>query len=65
VFLILVADEYRTGDGTQAWVAQSDLVASPRELAHIEKTLLNALIERARLYKPLLEARSRFEAAAS
>ncbi|HET9316579.1 MAG TPA: zinc-ribbon domain-containing protein [Vicinamibacteria bacterium] len=63
VFLVLVGDEFKTGDGTQAWVAQADLVIG-RDGADIESLLLNTMAERTRLFQVFLDARRRFEEAA-
>ena len=62
VFLALVGDEFRTGDGTQAFTALADLVVHPRDVATADRILLTTLAERARLYRPFLEARKSFEA---
>ncbi len=65
VFLVLVGDEFKTGDGTQAFAAQADLVvgtdAAPND---VESVLLNTMAERTRLYQVFLDARRRFEEAA-
>jgi hypothetical protein len=57
IFLVLVGDEYKTGDGLQAFAAQADLVVNPRDAAAVEGPLLGAMNERARMYQPLLVAR--------
>jgi hypothetical protein len=57
IFLVLVGDEYKTGDGLQAFAAQADLVVNPRDAAAVEGPLLGAMSERARLYQSLLAAR--------
>jgi predicted Zn finger-like uncharacterized protein len=62
VFLALVGEEFRTGDGTQAFTVMADLVIHPRDAASVERVLLTTLAERARLYRPLLEARKSLEA---
>jgi predicted Zn finger-like uncharacterized protein len=63
VFLILVGDEFKTGDGTQAWACQADLVINSREAASADAVFRGAMSERNRLYKVFTEARKRFEAA--
>ncbi len=63
VFLVLVGDEFKTGDGTQAWAAQADLVIG-RDAGDIESVLLNTMAERTRLFQVFLDARRRFEEAA-
>jgi predicted Zn finger-like uncharacterized protein len=62
IFLILVGDEYKTGDGLQAFVALADLVVNPRDASNVETLLLNTIAERSRLYQPYLDARRRIEA---
>jgi predicted Zn finger-like uncharacterized protein len=62
VFLTLVGDEFRTGDGTQAFTAQADLVIHPRDVGSAERVLLTTLAERVRLYRPFLEARKSLDA---
>jgi predicted Zn finger-like uncharacterized protein len=62
VFLALVGDEFRTGDGTQAFTALADLVIHPRDAASAERVLLTTLAERVRLFRPLVEARRSYEA---
>lgn len=57
IFLVVVGDEYRTGDGLQAFAAQADLVVNPRDAAAVEAPLLSAMAERSRLYQPLVDAR--------
>ena len=64
IFLILVGDEVKTGDGTQAFVAQADFVVNPRAAGSVEGPLLNAMAERSRIYQAFLDARKRAEAAA-
>jgi hypothetical protein len=63
VFLVLVGDEFKTGDGTQAFVAQADLVVG-RDGADVESVLLNTMAERTRLFQVFIDARRRFEEAA-
>jgi predicted Zn finger-like uncharacterized protein len=61
VFAILVGDEFRTGDGTQAWAAQADLVLHPNDTARAEHLIRATMTERKRLYQPLVDARRRVE----
>jgi predicted Zn finger-like uncharacterized protein len=63
IFLILVGDDLKTADGTQAFVLQADFVVNPRDAGSIEAALLNAMAERNRVYQAFLEARKRMEAA--
>jgi predicted Zn finger-like uncharacterized protein len=62
VFLVLVGDDFKTGDGTQAWVALADLVASPKDLGAVDTVLAKTIDERARMYQVFNDARKRFEA---
>lgn len=64
IFLILVGEDLKTGDGTQAFVLQADLVVNPKDAGSVEGGLLNAMAERNRVYQAFLEARKRAEAAA-
>jgi len=64
IFLILVGDEFKTGDGTQAFSAVADMVVNTRDAAAIDGVLRNTLAERHRLYQVFHDARQRFEAAA-
>lgn len=61
LFVILVGDEFRTGDGTQAWAAQADLVVSPADAPRCEHLIRATMSERKRLYQPFLDARRRIE----
>jgi predicted Zn finger-like uncharacterized protein len=65
IFLVLVDEAFKTGDGLQAFAAQADLVVNPRDAAAVEAPLLNAMAERSRLYQAFLDARRRHEASAS
>lgn len=61
VFVVLVGEEFRTGDGTQAWVALADLVVHPNDAARCEHLIRSTIQERKRLYMPLFDARKRIE----
>ena len=61
VFVILVGQEFRTADGTQAWAAQADLVVNPADAGRCENLIRATLAERKRLYQPLVDARRRIE----
>jgi predicted Zn finger-like uncharacterized protein len=65
LFLVLVGDEFKTGDGTQAWACQADLVVNSREAAASDSVFRSVFAERNRIYQVFLEARKRFEAAGS
>jgi predicted Zn finger-like uncharacterized protein len=61
VFVILVGEEFRTADGTQAWAAQADLVVNPADAGRCEHLIRSTMAERTRLYQPLVDARRRIE----
>lgn len=65
LFVVLVGDDFKTGDGTQAWVCLADLVVQTRDLATADNVVRNTLFERSRLYQAFNEARRRHEEAAS
>ncbi len=62
VFVVLVGDEFRSGDGTQAWAAQADLVLNPADASRCENLIRALMVERKRLYQPLVDARNKIEA---
>jgi len=64
IFMILVADNLKTSDGTQAWVLQGDLVVSSRDAATSDATFRNTLSERNRMYAVYFEAKKRADAQA-
>jgi len=61
VFVILVGEEFRTADGTQAWVAQADLVVHPNDAGRCDHLIRSTLAERKRLYQPMNDARRKIE----
>jgi predicted Zn finger-like uncharacterized protein len=61
VFVILVGEEFRTADGTQAWAAQADLVIHPADAGRCDHIIRSTMTERKRLYQPFLDARHRIE----
>lgn len=65
LFVILVGDDFKTGDGTQAFVTLADLVIHSRDAATADGPLRNSLAERSRIWQAFLDARHRFEASAS
>ncbi len=62
IFLVLLGEEYKTGDGTQAFAQTADLVLNPKDAARVDTLLASTHAERRRLYQVLLDARRRFEA---
>ena len=65
IFVVLVGDEFKTGDGTQAWAVMADLVIAARDISHADAVLVPALSERTRLYQVYSDARKRYEASAA
>jgi predicted Zn finger-like uncharacterized protein len=64
VFVVLVGEEFKTGDATQAFAAMADLVLNGRDTAGADAALRNTMAERTRLYQLFTDARKRFEASA-
>ncbi len=62
LFVVLVGEEFRSGDGTQAWASQADLVLHPQDAERAETLIRATLAERRRLYQPFLDARRRIDA---
>jgi predicted Zn finger-like uncharacterized protein len=64
LFVVLVGDEFKTGDGTQAWACLADLVVNARDAAAADSVIRGVTQERHRLQQALLEAQRRHEASA-
>jgi predicted Zn finger-like uncharacterized protein len=62
VFLVLVGDEFRTGDGTQAFTVMADLVVHPKDAGSVEPVLLTSIAERNRMYQAFLDTKKRHDA---
>jgi hypothetical protein len=62
VFVLLVGNEFKSGDATQAFTVCADLVLHTRDLGQFEHLLQSTIAERQRLYQAFLDARLRFEA---
>jgi len=56
-FLILLGDQFKTGDGTQAFVAAADLVANNAGAESVGVLLRGRLDERARVYRAFADAK--------
>jgi predicted Zn finger-like uncharacterized protein len=65
LFVVLLGDEFKTGDGTQAWATLADLVIHSRDAASADAVLRSTLGERSRLFQVYLDARRRHEATAN
>jgi hypothetical protein len=64
LFMMLVADNLKTADGTQAFVLQGDLVVNSRDAANVDVVFRTTLAERTRVYAVFIEAKKRADAAA-
>lgn len=62
-FLILVGDEYTTGDGLQAFVVHGDLVVASPDAGSCEVVIRERLIEKGRLFRVFVDCKRKFEAA--
>lgn len=62
-FLILVGDEYTTGDGVQAFVVHGDLVLASPDSGSSEVVVRERLIERSRLFRTFVDCKRKNEAA--
>lgn len=63
-FLILLGDEYTTGDGVQAFVVHGDLVIASPDAGSCETVIRDRLIERTRLFRVFVDCKRKNEAAA-
>jgi len=63
IFLILVGDDLKTGDGTQAFSLTADLVVNPKDFASVDALVRSVVSERQRLYHMFNEVKARHEAA--
>ena len=55
IFVVLVGDEYKTGNGTQAFTSMADLVCHPQDLASADIIFRSTVAERTRFYRSYLE----------
>lgn len=63
IFVILVGDQFKTGDGTQAFLTLADLVLHSRDAGAADQVIRATIAERRRLYQAFGEARRRAEEA--
>ncbi len=61
VFVILVGDDFKSGDGTQAFLVLADVVLNTRDAGTADQLIRAAILERKRLYQVFDDARKRFE----
>ena len=64
LFVILVGDEFKSGDGVQGFAVTADLVLNSRDVATADGLIRSVMAERKRLYQVFSDARRRFEASA-
>jgi predicted Zn finger-like uncharacterized protein len=64
LFVVLVGDEFKTGDGTQAFACLADLVIHTKDAGSGDAVVRNTIHEKARLYQVFIDARRRHEASA-
>ena len=57
IFLILVGDEFKTGNGTQAFATLSDLVCHTHDLGTADVLFRSTLAERNRYFRSFREAK--------
>jgi hypothetical protein len=55
IFMVLVGDEFKTGNGTQAFTAMADLVCHPQDVDSADVIFRSTVTERARFYRSFLE----------
>jgi len=65
VFVILVGDEFKSADGSQAFTVLADIVLHTRDAGAADYAIRTTYHDRRRLYQAFVDARQRFEAAAS
>src|SRR5258706_8265270 len=61
IFVILVGDEFKSGDGTQAFLVLADLVLTAREAGAADQLIRSTINDRKRLYQAFDDARKKFE----
>jgi predicted Zn finger-like uncharacterized protein len=61
IFVILVGDEFKSGDGTQAFLVMADLVLSAREAGAADQVIRSTINDRRRLYQAFEDARKKFD----
>ncbi len=59
LFLVLVADDVTTGEGTQAFALLADLVVQSKDAATCDRLLAQTLQERKRVYQTFWDAEDR------
>jgi hypothetical protein len=64
IFVVLVGDEFKSADGSQAFTVLADIVLHTRDAGTAEYAVRTAYNDRRRLYQAFMDARQRFEASA-
>lgn len=59
VFLVLVGDEFKSGEGTQAFSVLADLVIHSNDAASAERLVAKTMIERRRVYQTFWDVEDR------
>ena len=59
VFLLMVGDEFKTGEGTQAFAVLADLVVQGKDALNCDRLLTQTLLERRRLYQTFWDVEER------
>ena len=59
VFLLMVGDEFKTGEGTQAFAVLVDLVVQGKDALNCDRLLSQMLVERRRLYQTFWDVEER------
>ncbi len=59
VFLVLVGDEFKSGEGTQAFSVLADLVVHTNDASNAERLVAQTMIERRRVYQTFWDAEDR------
>jgi predicted Zn finger-like uncharacterized protein len=63
LFVVLVGDEFKTGEGTQAFTCLADLVVNSKDMPSADAVLRNTIAEKGRVYQAFVDARRRHESA--
>jgi hypothetical protein len=63
-FLVLLGDEYTTGDGVQAFVVHGDLVVASPDAASCESVVRERYVERSRLFRVFVDCKRKAEVTA-
>jgi len=65
LFVVLVGDEFKSGDATQAFACLADVVINSKDVASADALIRGTVNEKSRLYQAFQDARRRYEASAS